>query len=372
MADRLARPLASWRVREGTLDLGARTAAQITERVHDTLPSRFTASPGRAEALTPLLVGIGNTSVPEVSARSKATINRIGRRLPFSPVPSGVGLPLRLGEVQPLRTFSASVAPQAKVAAATELPARLRFETDVSRQVTAAITNSHAIPNRAVAAAVSQIVLGTGVAGLTKTPERPQLDFTRATLLTTVAPATTVTAYAYSRLRNPPSWLAPDWFKDGRITPIMAAPRFDRGMYDALDAYDRDWLIPGLDKVEFTDFVTTLETNPEFTETFLIGLSDEMGRELLWRGYPTDQRGTYFYRFWNEDRDELAKPIHRFDAFDRTPLGTHLTGSGGAGARVVLVARGEVIRRYPDLVFHAFAVPRMLTRKASPSLPIRR
>ena len=306
VADRLARPLASWPVREGTLDLGQRAAAQITERVQAALPSRFSASPGRAEALTPLLVGIGNTSVPEVAARSKATINRIGRRLPFSPVPSSVGLPLRLGAIQPLRTFSASVAPHAEAvaAAATELPARFRFETDVSRQVTAAITSSHAIPNRAVAAAVSQIVLGTGVAGLTKTPERPQLDFTRAMLLTTVAPATTVTAYAYSRLRNPPSWLAPDSFKDGRITPIMAAPRFDRAMFAALNDYDRDWLIPGLDKIELTDFVTTLKTNPQFTETFLIGLSDEMSRELLWRGYPTDQRGTYFYRFWNEDRDE--------------------------------------------------------------------
>ena len=89
----------------------------------------------------------------------------------------------------------------------------------------------------------------------------------------------------------------------------MAAPRFDRAMFAALHDYDVDWLIPGMDKIELTDFVTTLETNPEFTETFLIGLSDEMGRELLWRGYPTDQRGTYFYRFWNENSDELAKPI---------------------------------------------------------------
>lgn len=258
-------------------------------------------------------------------------------------------MPLGLGAIQPLRTFSVTVAPQAEaVGTARELPARFRFESAVSRQITASVTKSQAIDNRAVAAAVSQIVLGTGVAGLTKTPDRPQLDFTRTMLLTTVAPASTVTAYAYSRLRNPPSWLAPDWFNDGRITPIMAAPRFDRAMFAALTDYDKDWLIPGMDKIEFTDFVTTLETNPEFTESFLIGLSDEMGRELLWRGYPTDQRGTYFYRFWNQDKDELAKPIHLFDA---TPLKTHLIGGGDE--RVVLVVRGEVVRRYPDAVFFA-------------------
>ena len=34
--------------------------------------------------------------------------------------------------------------------------------------------------------------------------------------------------------------------------------------------------------------VTLLSTNDEFTEAFLVGLSDEMGRELLWRQYPTD------------------------------------------------------------------------------------
>jgi hypothetical protein len=345
VADHLARPFIAWPVREGTLDLGTRAALQIAQRVHDTLPSRVVASPGRAEALTPLLVGLGNTSVPQVAARSKATTNRIGRSLPFSPIPSRVGFPLGLGLPQPARAFSAAAS---TTTATARLASRLRFETEVSRTVTAAVTTSHALENRAVAMAVSQVVTGIGVAGLTTTPDRPQLDFTRAQLLTTVAPARTVTAYAYARLRNPPSWLAPDWFKDGRITPIMAAPRFDRAMFAALHDYDRDWLIPGMDKIELTDFVTTLETNPEFTETFLIGLSDEMGRELLWRGYPTDQRGTYFYRFWNEDRDELAKPIHRFDP---TPLQTHLIGSGGT--RVVLVARGEVIRRYPDLLFHA-------------------
>ena len=32
-------------------------------------------------------------------------------------------------------------------------------------------------------------------------------------------------------------------------------------------------------------------TDNSFVEAFLVGLNHEMGRELLWRGYPTDQRG---------------------------------------------------------------------------------
>ena len=103
----------------------------------------------------------------------------------------------------------------------------------------------------------------------------------------------------------------------------MAAPVFEVPMYERLDAYNRDWLVPGLGKIPKPDFVTLLETNPKFTEAFLAGLSDEMGRELLWRGYPTDQRGTYFRRFWTPDQDELAQDLHRFTP---TPLGTHLAG----------------------------------------------
>ncbi len=39
---------------------------------------------------------------------------------------------------------------------------------------------------------------------------------------------------------------------------------------------------------------TLLRTNNRFIEAYLVGLNHEMGRELLWREYPTDQRGTYF------------------------------------------------------------------------------
>ena len=108
----------------------------------------------------------------------------------------------------------------------------------------------------------------------------------------------------------------------GASTPIMAAPRFDRAMYQALDDYNRDWLVPGLGQDQADRFRHPALTNPVFTETFLVGLSDEMGRELFWRGYPTDQRGTYFYRFWNEN----ARRARRSDdpPVSRTPRGSQL------------------------------------------------
>ena len=44
------------------------------------------------------------------------------------------------------------------------------------------------------------------------------------------------------------------------------------------------------------------QTNNRFIEAYLVGLNHEMARELLWREYPTDQRGTYFSSFWTGGR----------------------------------------------------------------------
>ncbi len=123
-------------------------------------------------------------------------------------------------------------------------------------------------------------------------------------------------------------------------------------MYQALGEYSMDWLVPGLGLLPENDFVTVLSTNSEFMEAFLIGLSDEMGRELAWRRYPTDSAGTYFRRFWDAHADELGQPIH---AFSRTALGTHIAigGDGGSQGRAVIVVKSELVRRFPDVIIQA-------------------
>ena len=50
----------------------------------------------------------------------------------------------------------------------------------------------------------------------------------------------------------------------------------------------------------------------------MVGLNSELGRELLWRGYPTDQRGTSFRQFWDAtaagagDHTDIP-PVHEWD-----------------------------------------------------------
>nr|MDQ6949483.1 hypothetical protein [Actinomycetota bacterium] len=186
------------------------------------------------------------------------------------------------------------------------------------------------------------------------TPLRPPLTIAPPALVGLVRPAITLTARIKGRLDVLPPWLPADWFDDLFIQPVMAAPVFTRPMYEALDLYSREWLLPGLGKISQPDFVTVLVSNARFLESFLTGLSHEMARELLWRGFPTDQRGTYFRRFWDATKDELAQDLHRFT---KTPLASHmidgLNERDGLNQRVVLMVRGELIRRYPDAMVFA-------------------
>jgi len=109
----------------------------------------------------------------------------------------------------------------------------------------------------------------------------------------------------------------------------------------------QDLLFPGLNDVP-DETVSLVKTNPRFVEAFMVGLNHEMARELLWRDYPTDQRGTYFRQFWSAPTPDIPA-IHGW-----TPsraLGEN--GTAGPVGQVVLLIRGELLRRYPNAIIYA-------------------
>jgi hypothetical protein len=139
------------------------------------------------------------------------------------------------------------------------------------------------------------------------------------------------------------------------LAPLMDAPEFPQPMYEAVRDLSQEWLFPGLEQVP-QNTVALLETNPAFVEAFLVGLNAEMSRELLWRSYPTDQRGTYFRQFWDTSvsvdsapRDRDIEPIHQWDQ------ASHLGDNAHTGEYPVLLLRGELLRRYPNAVIYAVA-----------------
>lgn len=149
------------------------------------------------------------------------------------------------------------------------------------------------------------------------------------------------------RLLLPDVWPFRDWIVGDRLEEVMAAPQFSTPLYQALDRFDREWLLPGVSRIEPAEMVTVLKSNPRFMEAFLVGANHEMGRELLWREYPTDGRATCFRSFWTPTH-ELTQPVHRL----RTGgLGGHIDPR--FEGMLVLLVRGELVRRYPGLLAHA-------------------
>ncbi|MGZ8159470.1 MAG: hypothetical protein ACXWT4_11735 [Methylobacter sp.] len=132
------------------------------------------------------------------------------------------------------------------------------------------------------------------------------------------------------------------------LEPILDAPDFPQPMYEALRDLSQDFLFPGLEHVP-PNTVTLLETNPKFVESFLVGLNAEMSSELLWRNYPTDQRGTYFRQFWDTSAGSALSDIKPVNSWGDRELGQN----AGAGEQLVLLLRGELLRRYPNSVVYA-------------------
>ena len=134
------------------------------------------------------------------------------------------------------------------------------------------------------------------------------------------------------------------------IEPIMAAPTFPQPMYESLRDLSQELLLPGLEKVE-PNSVLGLETNSRFVEAYMVGLNHEMGRELLWRGFPTDQRGTYFARFWDTRAPEAKPDVLPLHGWGNRPLGDPQTAP--SADRFVMLIRSALLRRYPTAVIYA-------------------
>ena len=127
---------------------------------------------------------------------------------------------------------------------------------------------------------------------------------------------------------------------DDALDPILIAPKLPWPMLRPLLALSLDWMAPSLAaRGAPEDYIALLGSNPAFIESYLAGLNEEIGREMLWRGFPTDQRGTVFDRFWSGDRAEWP-PLHRWTG----TLGSH--GLPGTVPSLVIAIRGALLRRF--------------------------
>jgi hypothetical protein len=130
-----------------------------------------------------------------------------------------------------------------------------------------------------------------------------------------------------------------------------------------------------------------LETNQPFIESYMVGLNHEFARELLWREYPTDQRGSYFRQFWDVSAtlkdpalkgqaEEIAREpyydIPKLHLWRRaSKLGSHDNRQKpGEPQReeLVLVIRGELLKKYPNTVIYAHKAKWLTNKDGAPDV----
>ncbi|MFB7378797.1 hypothetical protein ACFC6U_30315 [Kitasatospora purpeofusca] len=131
--------------------------------------------------------------------------------------------------------------------------------------------------------------------------------------------------------------------------PVMVCPEFPAAMALAIKESEPDWFLPGIAAVP-DDRAVLLKANGPFIAAFMVGANDELNREMRWREYPTDLRGSPFTHFWPRP-DGLADipPVHGW-APDGA-LGSHLALD--ANDLDVLLIRGRLVHRYPGMIVAA-------------------
>ena len=163
-----------------------------------------------------------------------------------------------------------------------------------------------------------------------------------------------------------PGWISAGLFET--FQEAMAYPEFDYPMYKPLVDISSELFLPNIQLIE-QNSLTLLETNQKFIEAYMVGLNHEFARELLWREYPTDQRGSYFRQFWDvssfmnvdPDVDDEAlreklrdiPPMHLWSRFSHLGDHDYREQGGDKEEEVVLVIRGELLKKYPNAVIYA-------------------
>jgi hypothetical protein len=167
---------------------------------------------------------------------------------------------------------------------------------------------------------------------------------------------------------------------DDELGTILAAPEFTQPMYKPLSDKSQEFFIPGIETIP-QNTIGLLETNRRFVEAYLCGCNHEFAAELLWREYPTDQRGSYFQQFWDvsdycpatdsggsptTEQIKDIKPLHTWSA---TRLGDNADRRAqDHQEKLVLIIRGDLIKKYPRPTIYAVEAKENADAKRFPGL----
>lgn len=152
--------------------------------------------------------------------------------------------------------------------------------------------------------------------------------------------------------------------------PLMAYPRFPVPVFHYLKELSADFILPNVGDIG-ENTISLMTPNTQFIESFLAGMNHEFARELLWREFPTDMRGSYFRHFWefdndptcellplpNQSEDEFHQQVIDFQnrAVDIKEIHRWNNALGNNHERtfgLMLLFRGELFKKYPGTLIY--------------------
>ncbi len=329
----------------GTFELGAlehrRPLAGLTDRPVDIQPGSLDI----AWATATSSVTVTRTRLDAVLA-DPAQIDRVQPgSAPVTTITAAIGSPKRRGSRRPSAQRSTSrFRPSGELTAVPSGSVQFDFSQG-TRTITVAEIRAQIIaqPFQLVTERpgdmVQQGVVATAL---------PLLTADVAALMTrAIDPVQGIRDWTNSRIRSADSAEGPaaDVAPTGAPIPtaLIARPKFELPMYERLRELSVEYIVPGIGMVP-KNTVGALSINNAFVESFLVGANHELSREFRWREYPAPLHLTWFDQFWDVAAGGPAD-IAPIGKWKPTALGEHATG----GDRLVVLVKGELIERFPDV-----------------------
>lgn len=138
--------------------------------------------------------------------------------------------------------------------------------------------------------------------------------------------------------------------------PIMVYPEYPDPTYFYLRELSQRFILPSVDKLP-ENTISLFRNNTRFVEAFLSGMNTEMGRELLWREYPSDERGSYFRKFWDSEEDPTEESywdVKRLHEWQGNLGENHAQGKKDL---LIFAIKGELLQTYPQTFIYLTREP---------------
>ena len=128
---------------------------------------------------------------------------------------------------------------------------------------------------------------------------------------------------------------------------VMAFPHLLFPLSRKLEKLAPEVFLPGVGVLP-NDFIMAVKTNPRFVEALMLGANHEMGREMLWQGYPTDSAAR------RSSISGSASTARTTSSRSTNGLASPLGAQPSSTEMLVLLIRGQLLERFPNLSIYAY------------------